>query len=494
MKFLKGFSVLITLIIYFCGAITFALLIPRGIHQRRMLIHWMHRFSKLLLQILDVEYWVEYKAQVDSVPGTLYVANHVSYLDVLILSSQFPAVFVTSVEVEKSPILGWLAKSSGAYFVERRDRSTLRRDIREIRELLQQGLHVVLFPEGTTSDGTHILPFKGALLEAIVNSPFEVKPLCLNYRWCDGEVVNIKHQDTLFYFGEMNLWKQLGALLGVTQVLAELIVLPPLASHFKKCRTVAARTARDLITSVFKPITAVLVFGLCLQGAAIGQLSPQELVREGDRAFKKRNSKSELLVALDFYQRARQDPQVAVEASWKYSMALQSFASRFVEEEEIQENLFKEGAEVAKSAAERDPDCGPCEFWTAIHMAQYGEQVGIFKMLGSLSEILARLEKAAKLDPAHAMAGPYRILGTIYQKLPGIIGGDNDKAVGYYEKAIAITPLEPINYLALAKLKQEDGEIVLAKQLALQGIRLAEHNPISLESRESLQELGQIIH
>jgi hypothetical protein len=61
-------------------------------------------------------------------------------------------------------------------------------------------------------------------------------------------------------------------------------------------------------------------------------------------------------------------------------------------------------------------------------MAQYGERVGIFKMLGSLSEILQRLEKAAKLDPAHAMAGPYRVLGTIYQTLPEIIGGDNDKA------------------------------------------------------------------
>lgn len=492
MKFLKGISVLITLFIYFCGAISIVLLVPRSLHQRRVLIHWMHRFSQLLLQILDVEYWVDDRAQDDSVPGTLYLANHVSYLDVLILSSQFPAVFVTSVEVKQSPVLGWLARLSGAYFVERRDRSTLKKDILEIRKLLQQGLHVVLFPEGTTSDGTLILPFKGALLEAIVDTQIEVKPLCLNYRWCDGEVVTTKHQETLFYFGEMNLWKQLGALLGVTQVVAELIILPPLAGHFKKCRTVAARTSRELITAVFKPITALLVFGVWFQSTAVGQLNLQGLIAEGDRAFEKRNRKSELMLALDYYQRARKDPQVAVEASWKYSMALQSFAARFVEEEENQAKLFKEGAEVARSAAERDPECGPCEFWTAIHMAQYGERIGIFKMLGSLSEILTRLEKAAQLDPAHAMAGPYRVLGTIYQNLPGIIGGDNDKAEVYFEKAIAITPLEPINYLALAKLKQAEGEQELAKRFAQRGILLAERNPVSLESRESLQELGKI--
>ena len=74
MKFLKGCSVLITLFIYFCGAICITLLVPQGLHQRKILIHWMHRFSQLLLQILDVEYWVDDRAQNDSVPGTLYLA------------------------------------------------------------------------------------------------------------------------------------------------------------------------------------------------------------------------------------------------------------------------------------------------------------------------------------------------------------------------------------------------------------------------------------
>jgi hypothetical protein len=127
-------------------------------------------------------------------------------------------------------------------------------------------------------------------------------------------------------------------------------------------------------------------------------------------------------------------------------------------------------------------------------MAQYGEIVGVFKMISSLSEIKDRLERAATLTPEHAMGGPYRVLGTIYQTLPGILGGDNEKALFYFQKAITTSPTEPINYLALAKLKAADSDPGAAQEIARAGLRAKETTtqPISVESEESLQELSAL--
>jgi len=239
-------------------------------------------------------------------------------------------------------------------------------------------------------------------------------------------------------------------------------------------------------------ISFILFLALFSPNVSFSKASGKTLIGQGDRAFEERQIKDKLQEALDFYKEAQSDPSDSVEASWKYAMALQSFASRFVTDENLQMEYFHEGAEIAKRAAEQDTQCGPCEFWAAIHMAQYGERKGIVKMLGSLSEIISRLERAAELDPKHALAGPYRVLGTIYKTLPGIVGGDDEKAVFFFEKAIAAVPLEPINYLALAELRASQGETTLSKTIAQKGVLLGNQTGISVESQESLSDLANL--
>lgn len=239
----------------------------------------------------------------------------------------------------------------------------------------------------------------------------------------------------------------------------------------------------------------VFLLGLSLGISKIGFSNPnlKQLLARGDSSFSKRNDRTQLEKALTFYEEAYLNFPNEIEPAWKYSMALHSFATRFAEQEENKRRLFEQGIEIAKQATQKDPLCGPCQFWAAIHMAQYGELVGVFKMITSLSEIKERLEQAAQLDPGHAMGGPYRVLGTIYQVLPGILGGDSEKAAMYFKQALLISPTEPINYLALAKLQSEVGNSASAQEIAREGLRFktaAEHS-ISIESRESLNELTQ---
>src|SRR5690606_9112228 len=112
----------------------------------------------------------------------LILSNHLSYLDIFILFSEFPASFIASVdEVKEMFLLGRVTELSGGYFVERRNRSTLRADIDEIANILKLGINVVLFPEGTTSTGEGVLPFKTPLVSAAGKAGVEVLPVCIKY-------------------------------------------------------------------------------------------------------------------------------------------------------------------------------------------------------------------------------------------------------------------------------------------------------------------------
>lgn len=95
----------------------------------------------------------------------LLVCNHLSYLDILLLASLTPAVFVSKHEVRHWPVLGWFARMAGTIFVRRDRRGDVARINEEIRQVLRDGHLVVLFPEGTTSNGREVLPFRSSLLE-----------------------------------------------------------------------------------------------------------------------------------------------------------------------------------------------------------------------------------------------------------------------------------------------------------------------------------------
>ncbi|NBX76896.1 MAG: hypothetical protein EBQ92_10115 [Proteobacteria bacterium] len=499
-RILKACSLFTAILFHFLVASSLLVLLPDSSYRRHLLMKWMHHCSRIILHLLDIDFWIEDRTHYHPPNGTLFLANHVSYIDALILAAQYPSVFVTSNEVKETFFLGWLARCAGCIFVERRGLSGLKENVSEIRQLLASGLNVIIFPEGTTGNGSQVLPFKNSLLEAAVGLEAEVRPICVNYRYCNGEPISPQTSRLLFYYGEMKLLDQLAHLLAVSEVVVELILLPPLSASEQSSRKTLALASRESIAQAFKPIlettVAVLIVFLFLATPRTFASAPlKQLIAQGDSAFGRRNHKDTLEKALTFYEQAWQKSPETSEAAWKYSMALHSLATRFTSDDSAQRDLFEKGLEIARQAAVKEPNCGQCQFWTAIHMAQYGEKVGVFKMISSLSEIKERLEQAALLNPEHAMAGPYRVLGTIYQSLPGILGGDNEKAATYFQKAIATSPNEAINYLSMAKLKAQEGESIAAREIAQAGLQTKElgKEPISLESEESFFELQKLL-
>ena len=113
--------------------------------------------------------------------GAVIVANHLSYLDILVLAALTPAVFVSKKEVRSWPLFGWFAEKAGTRFIDRNRRGDVARIGEELGPAMAAGLTVVLFLEGTTTDGRGVLPFKASLLEPAVRNGWRVVPAALDY-------------------------------------------------------------------------------------------------------------------------------------------------------------------------------------------------------------------------------------------------------------------------------------------------------------------------
>jgi 1-acyl-sn-glycerol-3-phosphate acyltransferase len=131
----------------------------------------------------------------------LVVANHVSWTDIIALASLYPFVFLAKKEVETWPLLGLLARVQGTIFVERETRRDIARASGALARTLNSRRDVVVFPEGTSTDGGDILPFRPGPFEALQKTaePAVVAPVALRYTDVDGCPVD------LGWYGEMSL-------------------------------------------------------------------------------------------------------------------------------------------------------------------------------------------------------------------------------------------------------------------------------------------------
>ena len=172
----------------------------------------MSAFANFLLKHLHFNLTAQ--GQIDSLVllkqrGGLLVANHVSFWDMLILAAFVPMRFITSIEVKNTPLLGQIARGCGALFIERRNKDKIEQEIAEVSSVIQKGGIVCLFPEGTTGDGTRLLPFKSSFFRAALIAEKPVLPMCLNYTHVDDEPLNTSNREKIFYFGDHSFLRQL---------------------------------------------------------------------------------------------------------------------------------------------------------------------------------------------------------------------------------------------------------------------------------------------
>ena len=116
----------------------------------------------------------------------LVAANHVSWMDILVLGRRIGACFVSKSEVADWPVMGWLARQGGTLFIQRGHRDSAERIAHAMADRLQAGKRLMFFPEGTTSDGWQVLRFKHRLFVPAVETSTPVQPVTLCYELEEG--------------------------------------------------------------------------------------------------------------------------------------------------------------------------------------------------------------------------------------------------------------------------------------------------------------------
>ncbi|MBJ3777233.1 1-acyl-sn-glycerol-3-phosphate acyltransferase [Acuticoccus sp. 2012] len=215
--------------------------------MRRLPLLW-HRCA---VRILGIRVHVHGKVA-DTRP-LLVVSNHVSWLDITVLGSVMPLSFISKAEVASWPIFGLFAKLQRSVFVEREKRAKTGSVAEQIADRLKAGDVLVLFGEGTSSNGIHVLPFRTALVggaaRAIesVGGSVTVQPLAINYTQLHGLPIGRFHKPRVAWYGDMEMASHLWWVLKHGEIDVDVAFGEPLAFGEGADRK---RVARDAETAV----------------------------------------------------------------------------------------------------------------------------------------------------------------------------------------------------------------------------------------------------
>jgi 1-acyl-sn-glycerol-3-phosphate acyltransferase len=132
--------------------------------------------------------------------GSLVVANHQGYADVVTVGGLFPSIFAARHDMRAWPMFGALARSGATIFINRDNKRAGYRGIAQVTAALRAGATVVAFPEGTSTDGSGLLPFRTGIFQAAIDADAQVVPAAITYTAIDGEPVTAANRDVVGWF------------------------------------------------------------------------------------------------------------------------------------------------------------------------------------------------------------------------------------------------------------------------------------------------------
>lgn len=215
------------------GVAKAALLLPLVAQAQR--IDLIRAWAIRLLAILNIKLEVKGRPTEMSARNVLFIANHISWLDIYLLNAVQPVRFVSKAEVRAWPVIGWLAAKVGTIFIERARRHDTARANRAVSDALSAGDCVAVFPEGTTSDGSQLRPFHASLLQPAIDSGALLWPVAIRYKNHDGSP-----NTAAAYIGDLSFADSLFRVLNEPELLAEIVYLEPLPVQGRSRRELAA--------------------------------------------------------------------------------------------------------------------------------------------------------------------------------------------------------------------------------------------------------------
>ena len=173
-----------------------------------------------------------------------------SYLEVLAIQTIVKSMFITSTEIENTPFLGDLCRSAGCLFVNRKSIWNLKNEVTSLEKAFLKGHSVTLFPEGTTTDGTFVLPFRSSLIQAAKNSRVEIVPIAVKFTKINYEPFSIINKDKVCWYSSMAFLPHLFNVCCLRTISLQLNFLPSRIIPLNGCRKKTTRLIQKEIKDV----------------------------------------------------------------------------------------------------------------------------------------------------------------------------------------------------------------------------------------------------
>lgn len=173
--------------------------------------------------------------------ATLFVANHISWLDILAINAVQPVRFVSKADVRHWPLLGWLVACGGTLFIERERKRDALRVVHLVAEALKGGEKVAVFPEGTTGDGHLLLPFHANLLQAAIATETPVQAIALRFSDAQHAV-----SPAAAFVGDTTLVQSLWWVVMASGLCAQVTLLPPQATRHLDRRALSDKLRAEI--------------------------------------------------------------------------------------------------------------------------------------------------------------------------------------------------------------------------------------------------------
>jgi 1-acyl-sn-glycerol-3-phosphate acyltransferase len=186
--------------------------------------------------------------------AVLYVSNHVSWADIVVIGSLSPVAFVAKREVASWPLVGIAARMQRTVFVDRTRRHQAANAVQEIVARLASGTSVVLFAEGTSSDGNRVLPFRSALVgavrEAAAQGGIAIQPMSICYTGLHGMPMGRHNRPLVAWYGDLDFLPHIKALIARGIIDAVVSYGEPVAANAGADRKAVAKTLETAVRSL----------------------------------------------------------------------------------------------------------------------------------------------------------------------------------------------------------------------------------------------------
>lgn len=185
----------------------------------RKISRFVQMWNKGIAKIINLR--VKISGGIPQVPGGLVISNHLGYLDIITHGSVLPLRYSPKAEIAKWPVLGWYLGLSRPIWTKRESRQASKKTLRDFTKTMKQGMYLVVYPEGTSSNGKNgILPFKSTSFEAAIVGNMPILPVLTRYK-------ESPRKPPVCWYGSMTLLPHIWQVLKLPSIEAELQFLQP---------------------------------------------------------------------------------------------------------------------------------------------------------------------------------------------------------------------------------------------------------------------------